>query len=217
MKKALLIAIGIWIVLVFISNTSFFIQNEKILVTMMDRADILLHVILIISSVLGFIVVAHMAYLWLRKIYIDNYNKNIRLNIDRPEVKPHTRVTRHPQGGFVGYRYFKINEQGQLCSLYPDKNGRHEVYEDGYLQSHHIPTINNEAGIYAAKTKNSPVLENYSGTGDIFAKVWLFGRVVPMDFVYRASECQITDVYLPDEKQWISYREWEAYVENWQS
>lgn len=121
----------------------------------------------------------------------------------------HTRVEYDEDGCIIGYRYF---------SVVPDDNGGYVLASIGYgagvdggtypgwtKRSDRVPTIWNKSGIYAAKTPDSPILEQYREDGYIKARVRLYGKVVETEYGYRAQYCDILNV-MDSKFRWLTRR-----------
>jgi hypothetical protein len=104
-------------------------------------------------------------------------------------------------GAVIAYRYFDV-EDGELHSVGYGATGHNPVtkrskgsYAGGWNIADRVPTLNNTHGIYAAKTPNSPILDDYNILGSVLAKVELSGRVVEGEYGYRAQYCRVLEVY----------------------
>ena len=67
------------------------------------------------------------------------------------------------------------------------------TYPGGFKRSDRVPTLKNTNGIYAAKTPDSPILQDYS-SGNVLAQVKLSGRIVEGELGYRAQYCEVVKI-----------------------
>src|SRR5690349_8197765 len=139
MKRTLVVVTGIFFVLLIVSNTPIFIQNEQNIQTTLNRVLPIIHIFSILGLIVSIGLTLWAAYKSIKE-YIDLQRRNV--NVNDPKIKPHTKITYHPQGGIIGWRCFRQNEYGQLCSLSVDV-----AFEDGFLQSSYMPTKSDEYGV----------------------------------------------------------------------
>jgi hypothetical protein len=104
--------------------------------------------------------------------------------------KRHTVTEYAPDGTIVAYRYFDMLEGNVLASVGKGRLVDGGTYPGGYKRSDRVPTMKNTNGIYAAKTPDSPILEQYKGRGRVLGEVRLSGRVIEGKYGFRAHECQ---------------------------
>jgi hypothetical protein len=108
---------------------------------------------------------------------------------------------RDANGSFIGYRYFIKSPDGTLEAMSKGRIGHNPItgrkrgsYAGGWNIADRVPTLKNTSGIYAAKTWDSPILDDYK-EGAVLAKVELSGKVIEADRGYRAQYCRIIETY----------------------
>jgi hypothetical protein len=114
--------------------------------------------------------------------------------------RPHSVPEIERDGRIIAYRYFWVMD-GEYYSVGAGIVGDNPItrrnrghYLNGYNISDRVPTLNNESGIYAAKTPNSPILQDYKDDDHVLARVELSGRVIEGEYGYRAQRCRILEV-----------------------
>ena len=97
-------------------------------------------------------------------------------------------------GIVIAYRYFDRLPDGTLTSIGKGLTVDGGTYPGGFKRSDRVPTLRNTNGIYAAKTPDSPILDDFRGYGDVLAKVKLSGRIIEGEYGYRAQYCEVIKI-----------------------
>ena len=100
-------------------------------------------------------------------------------------------------GSYVGYRYLDVTKNGyqSVTDEGLRRNGKHWGTA-GYLESHELPMEGNDSGIYAAKTRFSPILQGYKRPGRHKVKVRLWGESVAVGKRgYRSHKALVVEDY----------------------
>ena len=70
--------------------------------------------------------------------------------------------------------------------------------------------MKNRNGIYAAKTPDSPVLEEFNNSGNVLCQVELGGKYIEGEMGYRAQHCRVIKI-LKENKLQIIPEEYPEY------
>jgi len=120
------------------------------------------------------------------------------------ENSDHTVAEYNSDGTIIAYRWFRRDSHGNLYSV-----TRNDKYEGGWLTADRVPTMKNSNGVYAAKTPNSPVLDEYNNSGNVLCRVELGGKYIEGETGYRAQHCRVIEIIRENEPQ--SYPNYDEY------
>ena len=112
-------------------------------------------------------------------------------------LKPHfhNKVETDNAGNIIAYKYLVWDETNEPAmfrsfSIY----ARNTDWVDNSMTADAIPSEDNTNGIYAAKTPNSPILNQYAKFAGVkLVRLLLSGVVLEFDYGYRAEQADIID------------------------
>lgn len=133
-----------------------------------------------------------------RMLILDAYHNkapnwaNVPGKLKREYLKPKElqRLEIDEQGTIYGYKYLLLDEKGFLHSPLRLKS----VWENGEIEADHEPTQDNTHGIYAMKSRKSPVLGKYAHENCVLVRLALSGTVVEANEGLRAQHAIVAEV-----------------------
>lgn len=103
-------------------------------------------------------------------------------------------------GTVIGYKWLHWTGHefmsGSIMSSGHNKvlNRRSDSWRGAMNFSDRVPTMQNTSGIYAAKTADSPILDEYQQPDTALVKLRLSGRIIEADYGYRAQKAEIVEI-----------------------
>jgi hypothetical protein len=106
---------------------------------------------------------------------------------------PHAKIEMDNAGTIIAYKYLHYDENNKQFNSPITSYGA--IWKNNSITADQIPSDDNTNGIYAAKTYNSPILQDYSRHCNVkLVKLLLSGRVIEFRFGYRAEHADILEV-----------------------
>lgn len=112
-----------------------------------------------------------------------------KLRRDRIRPGELTTAERLGDGRYVGYKWLARRADGALLS---PRTYRSHVWDGGRLTADEVPAQDNTNGVYAAKSRRDPALDDYRS--DVLVRLALSGTVVEHERGYRAEHAEILEV-----------------------
>ncbi len=105
---------------------------------------------------------------------------------------PFLQIERDNVGGIIAYKYLYKREDSKYCSFVSSSDGDIYIWENNSLDADRLPEDNNTNGIYAAKCKDSPILNAYNNRYHaVLLQLLLSGKIIEFKMGYRAEHADI--------------------------